>query len=230
MIKKLEILGMSLDNYTVREAMLQIEVFWNNTMISAVENISMETLVKTQTDELLKTCIENLDLAIICDKEILKAAGVKSAQRVRETVENSFFKEFMKRIVRNRRTVYLLGDTSEQTGLLQSFLSETYGQLKITGTYSLSDCTGDYDTIINEINIAAPDVILSVIPTPKQEYFLKEQKEKLNAKIWYGLGDHYVERRGVSEVAGFARRLIQKGIMHGMLLRYNKKDNEDKDE
>lgn len=226
MIKKIEILGISLDNYTVRETMLQIEDYWTDTKMSTVENISMETLVKAQTDELLKTCIENLDLAIICDKEILKAAGVTSAQRVRETAENEFFKEFMKHTMRSHRTVYLLGDTSEQIKLLKSFLKETYGKLKIAGVYALSECSGDYDAVINEVNIAAPDLIVSVLPIPKQEYFLQEHKGKFNAKVWYGLGEHYINRRGVSEVAGFAKKLIQKGILHSMLLRYkNDKGN-----
>lgn len=226
MIKKIEILGISLDNYTVPETMLQIEDYWTDTKMSTVENISMETLVKAQTDELLKTCIENLDLAIICDKEILKAAGVTSAQRVRETAENEFFKEFMKHVMRSHRTVYLLGDTSEQIKLLKRFLKEAYGKLKIAGVYALSECSGDYDAVINEVNIAAPDLIVSVLPIPKQEYFLQEHKGKFNAKVWYGLGEHYINRRGVSEVAGFAKKLIQKGILHSMLLRYkNDKGN-----
>ncbi len=224
MIKKIEILGISLDNYTVREAMFQIEDYWTDTKMSTVEAVSMETLVKAQTDDLLKTCIENLDLAIICDKEILKAAGVTSVQRVKETADNEFFKEFMKFAVHSHKTVYLLGDTSEQTKLFQSFLKEAYAKLKIVGSYALSDCSGDYDAIINEVNIAAPDLILSVLPIPKQEYFLQEHKGKLNAKIWYGVGEHYINRRGVSEVAGFAKKLIQKGILHSMLLRY-KNDN-----
>ncbi len=76
MVKRIDILGISLDNYTVREAMLKIEVCWNNTIMSTVETISMDTLAKAQSDELVKNCIENLDLAIICDKEILKAAGI----------------------------------------------------------------------------------------------------------------------------------------------------------
>lgn len=229
MVKKIEILGISLDNYTVKEAMLQIEDYWTYTKMSTVETISMETLVKAQTDDLLKICIENLDLAIICDKEILKAAGVTSAQRMRETAENEFFNEFMKQVMRSHRTVYLLGDTSEQTKLLQSFLKESYGKLKIAGTYALSECSGDYDAVINEVNIAVPDLILSVIPIPKQEYFLQEHKGKFNAKVWYGLGEHYANRRGVSEVAGFARKLIHKGILHSMLLRY-KNDNENGEE
>lgn len=230
MVKKLDILGIKLDNYTVREAMLRIEVCWNNTIMSTVETISMDTLVKAQSDELVKNCIENLDLAIICDKEILKAAGLVSTQRTKETEENEFLKEFLRRAVRNRRTVYLLGESDEQIGKLQGFLNEKYERIKIAGVYALSECGGDYDTVINEINIAAPDVILSVIPTPDQEYFLKEHKEKLNAKIWYGLGDAYDGKAGKSEVAGFARKLIQKGILHTRLLRYKKSDSEEGNE
>lgn len=230
MVKKLEILGIKLNNYTVREAMLKIEVCWNNTIMSTVETISMDTLVKAQSDELVKSCIENLDLAIICDKEILKAAGLVSTQRMKETVENEFMKEFLRRAVRNRRTVYLLGETEEQIELLREFLDEKYERIKIAGIYALSACNGDYDNVINEINIATPDAILSVIPTPEQEYFLKEHKEKLNAKIWYGLGGDFAGRQGKSEVAGFARKLIQKGILHTRLMRYKKSDGEEGNE
>ena len=134
--KKIEILGMSLDNDTVQEAMLQIESCWDKSTISTVETISMDTLMKAHEDELLKSCIENLDLAIICDKEILKAAGVTSRQRLQETVGDEFFKEFMKYAVENGKTVYLLGETSEQVELLQEYVNEAYEELNVTGVYA----------------------------------------------------------------------------------------------
>lgn len=230
MVKRIDILGISLDNYTVREAMLKIEVCWNNTIMSTVETISMDTLAKAQSDELVKNCIENLDLAIICDKEILKAAGILSSQRMKETEENEFLKEFLRRTVRNKRTVYLLGDSPEQVEALRGFLNENYEKIKIAGAYALADCGGDYDAAINEINIATPGVILSVLPTPEQEHFLKEHKEKLNARIWYGLGKDYAGNQGKSEMAGLARKLIQKGIMHTLLLRYKRSDSEEENE
>ncbi len=68
MVKKIEILGMALDAYTAQDAMLLLEEHWDYAIMSTVENISMETLVKAHKDELIKNCIENLDLAIICDK------------------------------------------------------------------------------------------------------------------------------------------------------------------
>ena len=224
MIKKLEILGMELDNYTVREAMFQVEGFLATTIMNTVEDVSMEMLVKAQADDWLKECIEGLDLAIISDKEILKAAGEASPQRMRETVERAFMKEFLGRASRNRRTVYLLGDDRAQVEALQYFLHENYNKIKIAGAYALTDCTGDYDAVINEVNIAEPDVILSVIATPYQECFLKDHKEKFNAKIWYGLGEGYAGKKGVLEVTGIAKKLLQKGMMHSMMLRYKKKD------
>ena len=50
MSKKLEILGMALDNDTVQEAMLKVEGFLDSTMMKTVGTISMETLVKAQED------------------------------------------------------------------------------------------------------------------------------------------------------------------------------------
>lgn len=224
MNKKLEILGMALDNYTVQEAMGKVEGFLGNDMMNTVETISMDLLVKAQEDGQLRECMESLDLTVISDKEILKAAEAASPQRMQETADNLFQREFLKRAGRKNWTVYLLGDDSLKLGAFKSFLHENYGRIKVVGSYALADCLGDYDTVINEINIAEPDVLISVISTPEQEYFLKANKEKLNVKIWYGLGENYVSKKGVSEVAGFAKRLIQKGMMHSMLARYNKKD------
>ena len=49
--------------------------------------------------------------AIIGEKEIIQAAGLESMQRIRETEENDFYFEFFKRIERNKKSVFLLGDT-----------------------------------------------------------------------------------------------------------------------
>ncbi len=230
MVKKIEILGMRLNSYMVEESMLQLEEYWNKTIMNTIENISMETLVKAHGDEVLKSCIENLDLSVICDKEILKAAGVASRQWIQEIAENEFFKEFMRRTIDGGRLVYLLGENQQQVQLMQGFLVEAYPEIEIAGGYALSECTGDHDAVINEINIAAPDIILSALPTPVQEYFLKEHKDKLNAKVWYGMGEYCQDKKVVSEMAGFAKKLLQKGIMHSILLRYHKNEGDDSDE
>lgn len=230
MIKKLEILGIELDNYTVREAMRQVEIYLNNTVMNTIEDISMEMLVKAREDDALKGCIESLDLAIINEKEILKAAGVDSPQRMKETVEKQFFSEFMKRIIRNNKTVYLFGETGQQIENLRKFLGDNYERLHIVGSYALENCVGDIDCVVNEINIVSPDIIFSVLSIPQQEYFLMENKGKMNAKVWYGLGSDYEKAHGVSYIRGIAKRILHKGMLKSMLSKYNQEKCEETDE
>ena len=71
MLKKLDILGLELDNYTVREAMLRAETYLNNNEMNTIETISMSMLEKAGHDEKMRACLKNLDLAVIGEKEIL---------------------------------------------------------------------------------------------------------------------------------------------------------------
>lgn len=223
MIKEIEILGIRLDNYTVHEAMLQVETYLDNTVMNTIEAVTMEMLVRAGEDEMLKEGIESLDLAIIDEKEILRAAGVDSPQRIKETMERQFFTEFMKRIVRNGNTVYLFGETRQQLNVLQGFLEGHYERMQIIGSYAMEECVGDYDGVVNEINIVSPDIVFSILPTPEQEYFLMENKSKMNAKIWYGLGADYAKSRGISSIASFFKKIIQKGMLRSMLSKYDQK-------
>lgn len=222
MIKKIEILGISIDNYTVKEAMLCVENFLNSTGMNTIASISMEMLVRAKHDEVLRECIQKLDLAIVNEKEILQAAKVVSAQRLKETAEKKFFKEFMKRIIRNGQTVYLFGSSRKQIEQLRRFLEENdCEKMKIIGSSVMEECKGDYDGLINDINIEAPDVILSVLPTPQQEYFLMENKAKINAQIWYGLGADYDKMSGISRIGGWIKKLQHKTMLHRMLSKYH---------
>ena len=45
------------------------------------------------------------------------------------------------------------------------------------------------DMIVNKINGAEIDCIISVLPSPLQEDFIGENKPVLDARIWMGLGE-----------------------------------------
>ena len=87
MIKKVDILGMQLDNYTVREAIMQVDVYLNNNELNVIESITSKMLLESEGDEVLKHVIDSLDLAVIGEKEIIQAAGLGSMQRIKETEE-----------------------------------------------------------------------------------------------------------------------------------------------
>lgn len=106
MLKKIDILGIEVDNYTVREAMMQVENYLDNTVMNTIETIDMKMLELAGRDETVRACMEQLDLAVIGEKEILIAADVHSSQRISETINHDFFREFIKRIIRNHKRVF----------------------------------------------------------------------------------------------------------------------------
>ncbi len=227
MLKKIDILGMQVDNYTVREAIAQVEVYLNNSVMNTIATIDMKMLGLASEEECIKEYISILDLAVIGEKEILVAAGIHSAQRIKETMDHEFLKEFLKRIIRNRKRVFLLGETPEEIERLKAYLAEEYEKLIIEGASSIEEQAGDLANVVNEINSANVDVVFSVLPSPHEQKFLLENKGKLDAKIWYGLGDSYRIRSGIVRLSQIAGKIIHRKRLQSQLHKY-KNENEEK--
>ena len=220
MIKKIDIMGILLDDYTVREALHQIESFSDDNVLRSIESISMQMLMEAEKDEELRNAISSLDLAIVGQKEILEVAGVGTMQRIKETEENDFFYEFLKRLERNHKRLFLLGETEEKNNRIKEKLIEQYPQLSIVGEYALENCIGDQAAVINEMNAATPDLALSALPSPTQEHFFWEHKDKINARIWYGVGD--VEIDGRTGVKKMVTSLLHRGRLKSSIEKYEK--------
>ena len=224
MIKKIDIMGILLDDYTVREALHQIESFSDDNVLRSIESISMQMLMEAEQDEELRNAISSLDLAIVGQKEILEVAGVGTMQRIKETEENDFFYEFLKRLERNHKRLFLLGETEEKNNRIKEKLIEQYPQLSIVGEYALENCIGDQAAVINEMNAATPDLVLSALPSPTQEHFFWKHKDKINARIWYGVGD--VEIDGRTGVKKMVTSLLHRGRLKSSIEKYEKKKEE----
>lgn len=214
MIKKIEIMGIQLDNCTVQEAMEQVEAYLENTVMNTIGSVTMETLVQAKENGDIKAGIKELDLAIVEDQEILKAAGANSPQRLKETAEQQFFQEFLRRTAQEGRTVYLFGKTMEQLEGVKRQLLEYDSGLSILGGFAIEECGEDYESAVNEVNSILPDIILSVLPSPGQEYFLRVNKGKMNAKIWYGLGSGFGRQR--NGLKGLVKKIIHKEMLRSM--------------
>lgn len=200
MIKKIDILGIQLDNYTVRESIMRVENYMSNGALNSIQSVSMKMLLAAETDDVVREAIASADLTIIGESEIIQAAGNVTMQRIQETKAKDFAYELFKRVERNKKSVFLLGETEEKIVHAKEELQNEFPKLLFVGEYALENCVGDVDAVINHMNVMAPDMILSLLPTPLQEHFFMEQKDKINANIWYGAGElgiHKSKRRGI---------------------------------
>lgn len=213
MIKQIQLLGMTIPNYSLREELQLAQDALRDEKLRLILTVSMQSLVKASSMESphIRECVEHADLVVVEDPEILSVSGIHSSQRIHEAEDHLFFTELLKRLQRGQQQVYLVASKHMALEKIKEILSDRYEKLHIVGEYSIEDYPDDLDRMINEINSAAPDVILSVMPTPQQEEFLVANRSKLLAKLWYGLGENYgllIEKKGFG---WRMRRLIHTG-------------------
>ncbi len=213
MIKQIHLLGMTIPNYSLREELLLAQDALKDGKLQLFLTVSMQSLVRVSSSgsKAAKTCVEQADLVVVDDPEILSVAGITSSQRIREAADHSFFAELLNRLQRGGHPVYLVASKNTALEKIKEILASRYEKLTIVGEYSMEDYPDDPDRMINEINGAAPDVILSVMPTPQQEEFLMANRSKLLSRLWYGLGENYSQPTGKKGLGWRMKRLIHFG-------------------
>lgn len=220
MIKKIDIFGMHVDNYTVREAILQLDTYMNSTVLNIIETITMKQLMLAAENPKVRDYIEQADLSVIGESEILSETGATSVQRVREIRDKDFTNELLRRVVRNQKRVFLIAMTREDVEHMQAYFTEMNPKFTVAGSYAMEECIGDLDSVVNHINGSIPDMIISAMPSPQEEEFVLDHKDKISASVWYGVGADYDKKSGGIQVGTTLKRLVMRGRLHHTMSRY----------
>lgn len=220
MIKTIDFAGIVLDNYSVRETIMNVEKNMSDQGFHTIEEVNMDTLMQAETDEVIKEALQIVEHTVIAEAGILDAVGAGSYQRRHEIEHHDFFYELMKRIERNHKTMFVIGDSMERVEQMCELISDRYPKCEIVGREALDECTGATDAVVNEMNAVAPDVILSIIPSPQQEHFLMENREKISAELWYGIGKIELGKAR-SRLALKIRKLVRTHKLEKQLIRHN---------
>ena len=220
MIKTIDFAGIVLDNYSVRETIMNVEKNMSDQGFHTIEEVNMDTLMQAETDEVIKEALQIVEHTVIAEAGILDAVGAGSYQRRHEIEHHDFFYELMKRIERNHKTMFVIGDSMERVEQMCELISDRYPKCEIVGREALDECIGATDAVVNEMNAVAPDVILSIIPSPQQEHFLMENREKISAELWYGIGKIELGKAR-SRLALKIRKLVCTHKLEKQLIRHN---------
>lgn len=226
MCNKIEVMGISLDYLNVEQEMERLAGFMENDRLDAIGMITMNTLLLAEKDPAWRKYLKNLDLSVISEKEILEAVGVSSGQVYEEVLENDFPARMFWYIINKELRVFLLGESSEEVDALEKYLLETYPGIQIAGT--AADVAGEeasVDSIINELNSFSPDVIISGLQGIRQDQFLMENRQKINGKIWLGLGEHPDIQNEAGIKVGWWNTLLKKTTFRRMASKFRDDKN-----
>ena len=218
MIKEITVAGIKLNNYTALENLKRIAQNAEKHVLTVIEEVYMGTLLLAQEDETVKTVLEQTDVTVISEVDILKAVGESTVFRKHEIEKREFFFQFMKIMNHDRSAVYLLGDDENEVNQMLEYISEEFPRLQVIGITVLEDMNAGTEKVVNEINLMAPDMIISVLSSPLQENFLMQNKAMLLTKVWYGLG-----KGRITGQKHHLRYFLMKKIREHKLMRYVKK-------
>lgn len=226
MIEKVEILGVKVDICSVKEAVDQVTGFLSTDSLSTVGMVFSNVLVEALKQPDWAKQAEHLDLTMIGDKEMLKAAGSQDMLSTEDVEENKFLDEVFQYVVDNHRNVALLTEKDVDKIPFQKYMKKKYRGLEIVEVFSMEDATEDEDSIVNMMNAAAEDIIVAAIPSPAQEEFLMNSRQKLGAKVWIGLGQSVTTLEGGESKASFLGKMIEKRIFKRKVSKYQSEKGE----
>lgn len=199
-MRQMHVLGVELQDYTVREAMRKTEDFLREQKMNTIAYITTRGLMAAEESPELRKFLSGLDLTVAADSDILHAAGIENRNRIKEIENDEFMEEFLKKLVRGKRSVYLLTGTKEQLVALEECLKSYQHSLRVVGRFSLDELEKEEDWLINEMNSLMPEVVISNISSPQRESFFENNHMKMNARIWLMLKDkvvHSVHKKNV---------------------------------
>lgn len=216
MEKKIKILGVGLDCGTVEELSAQAEEWMDGETLHTIGSISMRTLLEAQSDPVLKEVISTLDISLAEEEELLHIAEIQTEENGKTMPRELFFKKILSLAEQKGKTIFVLGERRDKIKTVKEKLLEKYPQLILAGEYALEECVGNDEAVINEINAAAPGVILSILPTPQQEHFFRAHREKLGAGIWCGTGASGIYGRKKNPVSFLKNVFYRIRLRHAM--------------
>jgi|GEM_PF-1033820 len=188
MNETIDILDIDVNSVAVKDALKEIISFVNSEAISVVDVLSSEAVILLEDKEEIKEGMKEFDLILPGDKEILLAANIEDNKLLEDTKKQLLIKLAFQYFHRNKTRVFLLTDTTEKSDMLCKRILKNYPNLSLMGMAKVSGEDRADDMLVNAINGAEVEVVLSMLPTPFEEEFVIKNKNVINARLFMGMG------------------------------------------
>lgn len=226
-MKQFNVLGLSLRDFSVREAMRRINLYLNNGVCNTIDFVTQDILLKASSSEELKNWIESMDMTVCATADILVAGKALSRSREKEINSNLLLKELLKKLSREGRSIHLISNLDSRMAHLQSSLCSFSPGLNIIGTSIIDGSESKCDAAINEINSSVPDTVIIFLPSPESERFLSENKKRMNTPLSIAIREASlkVTETGNIRTRGIGNAIMRK-IFHSVAAKYDKKNSD----
>lgn len=181
-----EVLNIGFDNITKDEAVAMGEKLLETEGASYIVTPNPEIVWMCREDTKLKETIEKADLVLPDGIGIVYGARILGRPLKEKIPGIDFISGLFGRMAESGKTVFLLGAKPGVAQRAGAELSAKYPGLTVCGVHD--GYFKEDGPVIEEINRAAPDLLLVCLGAPKQEYWMAKNRDKLHVKLMAGLG------------------------------------------
>lgn len=224
MCNKIDVLGVHIDYMDAESSMNRIAEMMKSDRMDMVSVVTMSTLMLARRDPVWKKYIEDMDLTVIGDDEILKAADILMGPIKEEVQNNKFIELFFDFMIQNQKQIFVLGETKEEVEGLRNYLHNDYPGIQIVGEAVVQDDASP-EKYMNEINSLTVDVIVSGLSGFRQDMLAFENKSQLNSKLWLCLGKQPFIQSNAGLKVSLWSTLLRKNAFKRMVAKYKEENH-----
>lgn len=202
MAERIKILDVPVDAMTMQEA---VDTITSRTLAGE------QTFVVTANAEIIMMCQENLNYNDIvsnkADIVLPDGAGAVWAGRhkgynVPERVAGfDLYKNLLDQGRKHGMKSYFFGGSPNIADIAKTKVEELYPGVEVVGTHNGYFKDEDVPGIIDAINASGADYLFIALGAPKQENWIMANKDKLNCKLFMGIGGSFDVLAGKMERA-----------------------------
>lgn len=195
-MEKIKILGVNVDMVDRQSAKdICIKKIENNEKIFVVTPNS-EIIYNSTKEDKLFDIINSADLVVPDGIGLVIASKILKKPLKERVTGVDMTMALIEYANENNKTIFFLGGKKGTADMAKEKLEEKYKNIKIVGTahgyykgiHNGHENDKEEQEVIEKINAYSPDMLFVALGSPAQEYFIAKYKDKINAKLFIGVG------------------------------------------
>jgi N-acetylglucosaminyldiphosphoundecaprenol N-acetyl-beta-D-mannosaminyltransferase len=188
MEKKINILGVKFDNITMSEAVNKISKFMDGNVTKCIYTPNPEIVMLAQKDAQFMDIMTEADMIVPDGIGIIKAAKMLKTPLKEKVGGCDLSYNLLEYMSKHSRSVFLFGAAPGTADKAAENMKKKFPGLIVAGTHNGYFKKEDEAAIIEQINNSKPDLLLVALGAPKQEKWIFEHKNTIQAKVCIGVG------------------------------------------
>jgi len=184
-----KILGVNVTITDYQQLKEEISNNIENNKKSFIVAINPEKILKARKDNNLKELLNSAEYQIPDGIGVVYASKIRKGQ-IKSRITGIDCMEMLCELSNEKGyKIFLYGAKEETVNQAKEKLEEKFSNIQIVGT--ICGYEKDNKKIIKKINDSKADIVFVALGSPKQENWIKANRNKVNAKIFQGVGGSF---------------------------------------